>query len=196
MRNYDKELKKLGVTCLHVGGRLERKMPVEGAVFEIEDSICMCYISLENPTRQEIDAVQNRAVDARLTSVDGILFVCLNIGGVLSFDMPFNMCLYDSFRLEEPAGHGYVMPIVFADQRTNVIKALRVIGFDESFSRKLYELCRKQWNEGVADYDIRLQAVNVRYTTRQLMEKCCARFMTDGNRLCSCVREDNKESGL
>lgn len=196
MRNYDKELKKLGVTCLHVGSRLERAMPEEGAVFEIEDSMCMCYISLKNPTRQEIDAVQKRAVDVRLTSVDGILFVCLNIGGVLSFDMPFNMCLYDSFRLKEPAGHGYVMPIVFADQRTNVIKALRVIGFDESFSRKLYELCRKQWNEGVADYDVRLQAVNAKYTTRQLMEKSCARFMADGNRLCSCVREENKESGL
>ena len=90
MRNYDKELKKLGVTCLHVGSRLERAMPEEGAVFEIEDSMCMCYISLKNPTRQEIDAVQKRAVDVRLTSVDGILFVCLNIGGVLSFDMPFN----------------------------------------------------------------------------------------------------------
>ena len=193
MRNYDKELKKLGVTCLHVGGRLERAMPEEGAVFEIEDSMCMCYISLKNPTRQEIDAVQNRTVDVRLTSVDGVLFVCLNIGGVLSFDMPFNMCLYDSFRLEEPAGHGYVMPIVFADQNTNVIKALRVIGFDEPFSRKLYELCRKQWDEGVADYDARLQVVNVRYTTRQLIEKSCARFMADGNRLCSCVREEDKE---
>lgn len=196
MRNFDEELKRLGVTCLHVGGKLEKKTPVEGAVFEIEDSMCMCYISLENPTRQEIDAVQNRAVDVRLTSVDGILFVCLNIGGVLFFDMPFNMCLYDGFRLEEPVGHRYVMLIVFADQRTNVIKALRGIGFDESFSRKLYELCRKQWNEGVADYDVRLQAVNANYTTQQLMQKCCARFVADGNRLCSCVREDNKESGL
>lgn len=150
-------------------------------------------IYITEPTKQEIDAVQKRAVDIRLTSVDGILFVCLNIGGVLSFDMPFNMCLYDSFRLEEPAGHRYVMLIVFADQRTNVIKALRVIGFDESFSRKLYELCRKQWNEGVADYDVKLQAVNANYTTQQLMQKCCARFVADGNRLCSYVREDNKE---
>ncbi len=196
MRNFDEELKRLGVNCLYVGGKLEKKMPVEGAVFEIEDSMCMCYISLENPTPQEIDAVQKRAVDVRLTSVDGVLFVCLNIGGVLSFDMPFNMCLYDSFRLEEPAGHGYVMPIVFADQNTNVIKALRGIGFDEPFSRKLYELCRKQWYEGVADYDARLQAANVRYTTRQLMQKCCARFVADGNRICSCVRENDKENKI
>lgn len=193
MRNFDEELKELGVTCLHVGGKLEKKMPVEGAVFEIEDSICMCYISLKNPTRQEIDAVQNRAVDVRLTSVDGVLFVCLNIGGVLFFDMPFNMCLYDGFRLKEPAGYGYVMPIILTDQNTNEIKAMRAIGFDESFSRKLYELCRKQWDEGVTDYDAKLRAVNASYTTQQLMQKCCARFIANGNRLCSCVREEDTE---
>lgn len=140
--------------------------------------------------------MQNRAVDAWLTSIDGILFVCLNIGGVLSFDMPFNMCLYDSFRLKEPDGHGFVMLVVLADQNTNEIKAMRVIGFDEPFSRKLYELCRKQWDEGIADYDARLQAVNAKYTTRQLMQKCCARFVADGNRLCSCVRENDKESEI
>lgn len=193
MRDFDEKLKNLGVTCLHVGGKLERVMPEEGAVFEIEDSMCMCYISLTNPNKQEIDAVQNRAVDVRLTSVDGILFVCLNIGGVLSFDMPFNMCLYDSFRLKEPVECGFVMPIVLADQNTNAIKALRVIGFDESFSRKLYELCRKQWDEGVTDYDARMQTVNAKYDTRQLMKKSCARFVADGNRLCSCVREDDKD---
>lgn len=196
MRNFDEELKELGVTCLHVGGKLEKKMPVEGAVFEIEDSMCMCYISMENPTWQEIDAVQKQAVDVRLTSVDGVLFVCLNIGGVLFFDMPFNMCLYDGFRLKEPARHGFIMLIVLTDQNTNEIKALRAIGFDEPFSRKLYELCRKQWDEGVADYDVRLQVTNARYTTRQLMEKCCARFVTDGNRICSCVRENDKESEI
>lgn len=196
MRNFDEELKNLGVTCLHIGGRLERIMPEEGAVFEIEDSMCMCYISLTNPNKQEIDAVQNRAVDVRLTSVDGILFVCLNIGGILSFDMPFNMCLYDSFRLKEPVKCGYIMPIVFTDQRTNAIKALRVIGFDEPFSRKLYELCRKQWDEGVTDYSARLRTVNANYTTQQLMQKCCARFVANGNRLCSCVRETDESDKI
>lgn len=150
-------------------------------------------IYITEPTKQEIDAVQNRVVDIRLTSVDGILFVCLNIGGVLSFDMPFNMGLYDSFRLNETVAGGYLMSIVLADQNTNEIKALRVIGFDEPFSRRMYELCRKQWGEGVTDYDARLQAVNARYTIRQLIEKCCARFVADGNRLCSCVREDNEK---
>lgn len=193
MRNFDEELKRLGVNCLYVGGKLEKRMPVEGAVFEIEDSMCMCYISLENPTPQEIDAVQKQAVDVRLTSVDGVLFVCLNIGGVLFFDMPFNMCLYDGFRLKEPAGYGYVMPIILTDQNTNEIKAMRAIGFDESFSRKLYELCRKQWDEGVADYSAKLRVVNAKYTTQQLMEKCCARFVANGNRLCSCIREEDRE---
>lgn len=47
MRNFDEELKRLGVNCLYVGGKLEKKMPEEGAVFEIDDSMCMCYISLK-----------------------------------------------------------------------------------------------------------------------------------------------------
>ena len=196
MRNFDEELKRLGVNCLYVGGRLEKKMPAEGAVFEIEDSMCMCYISLKNPTWQEIDAVQKQAVDVRLTSVDGVLFVCLNIGDALFFDMPFNMCLYYSFRLKEPVKSGFIMPIILADQNTNEIKALRTIGFDEPFSRKLYELCRKQWNKGVTDYSAKLRAVNANYTTQQLMEKCCARFVANGNRLCSCVLEMDKEDEI
>lgn len=34
MRNFDEELSKMGITCLHVGGRLEKSMAEEGAIFE------------------------------------------------------------------------------------------------------------------------------------------------------------------
>ncbi len=42
------------------------------------------------------------------------------------------------------------MPIILVENRTNIIKAIRVIGFDAMFSKKLYELSKNQWENEMA----------------------------------------------
>ena len=51
------------------------------------------------------------------------------------------------------------MPIILVDRITGIIKALRVIGYDNKFSKKLYELLKTQWKNGVSDFENKIKKV-------------------------------------
>lgn len=80
------------------------------------------------------------------------------------------MALYKEFRLKDPGKQGYLMPMVLVDFETNIIKAMRVIGFKNEFSKKLYELSKHQWVKGVKDYDSKVIRLTETYSPKQLFE--------------------------
>lgn len=177
------KFKKMDITRYSVGEKYDKVMHRDGAVFETYQDMCFCSIGLSNASSREIRAVSEDCISVDLCETDGIIFVCISIGNVLSFDMPFNMCLYKEFSLKEPKGGGYLMPIILVENRTNIIKAIRVIGFDAMFSKKLYELSQNQWENGMADYDKKLAEVFLKYPTYALVDKSIACNKFGGNRI-------------
>ncbi|MDO5587185.1 MAG: hypothetical protein Q4G53_08885 [Clostridia bacterium] len=153
MKEFEKELKELGMTCLGVGQKFDGKILGEGAVFDTDEYFNFCYIFLDTPSEREIKAVSSGKITITLRLEDEIIYFHMEANGILDFLAPFNMCLYDSFRLAKPDNQSYIMPIILVDTKTKIIKALRVIGYDNRFSQKLYELAHKQWVNGVPDFN-------------------------------------------
>ncbi len=53
-----------------------------------------------------------------------IIFLNIIADGILYFDVPFNMGLYDKFQLENPKNFGYTTIIFLVDNATNRIAAM------------------------------------------------------------------------
>lgn len=93
-----------------------------------------------------------------------------SFGDQLILDMPFNAGLYPEFNIEDPAPNGYTVPIIAVDNKDNIIRALRVVGFDPEFSSKLYSFAKKQWKERIENFDERLQSVYDRYNPKDIIK--------------------------
>ena len=83
--------------------------------------------------------------------------------------MPFNAGLYDKFNFDKPDG-GYVCPIIAIENSSNIIEAIRCIGFDKTFSEKLYEFAIEQRKNKIKNYDERLKSVYSRYTPQDIIK--------------------------
>ena len=152
MKESEKKLKELGVICFGVGQKFEGKILGEGVVFDTDGYFNFCYIFFDTPSEREIEAVSSGKITFTLRLKDEIIYFHMVANSILDFLAPFNMCLYDSFRLAKPINRNCVMPIILVDTKTKTIKALRVIGYDNRFSQKLYELAHTQWVNGVSDF--------------------------------------------
>lgn len=152
MKEFEKELKELGMTCLGVGQKFDGKILSEGAVLNTDECFNFCYLFLDTPSEREIEAVSSGKITLTLRLEDEIIYFHMEANNILDFLAPFNMCLYDSFRIAKPDNQSYIMPIILVDTKTKIIKALRVIGYDNRFSQKLYELAHTQWVNGVSGF--------------------------------------------
>ena len=177
------------LVCYSVGEKYDKTMPYDGAVLEIDNNLCICTIGLGGISKEEEDAVNTGTIKADLCYANGIIFVCLRIGNVLTFDMPFNMGLYSEFRLRNPENRGYMMPIILVENSTNTIVAMRVVGLKNDFSEKLYELSRNQWTNKIKDYDSKLTETYIRYSSHDLLGKSMVCNIFEGEEKCE---EDSK----
>lgn len=162
--------KKQSFTFYAVGEKFDKTMADDGAILEISDNLCQCIIGLHDISEQELRAVEKGKIVATLTHKEGIIFLCLNIGGILTFDIPFNMGLYDKFELEYPGDFGYTMIIFLVDNATNIIKAMHAVGFKNLFSKKLYELSKQQWEHKIENYDEKLNRINLSVPRVELLK--------------------------
>ncbi len=154
-----------------VGSKIDRPLDDEGGMFEIQDNVCHCIMGMRNITEQEAEAVSKGKVTVALSDINGIIFVIVKIDDILAFDMPFNMGNYDEFQLKEPNKGGYLMPIVFVDVDTQIIRAIRLVGFKNDFCQKLYELSQKQWECRITDYNERVNNIYKNYPTQALFKQ-------------------------
>lgn len=163
-----------------VGGKFDRKMLQDGAIFEIHNNLCQCVIGLHNISEKEIAAVDRGKITFDLCYVDGIIFMCANFSEIMFFEMPFNMKLYDKFQLTDPGANGYLMPVFLVDNATNTIMAIRGLGFKNELSRKLYELSKEQWIKGVEDYNTKLAEIYLTYPRSKLLDNSTAHNVFGG----------------
>lgn len=64
--------------------------------------------------------------------------------------------------------------MVAVDNDTNIIKAMRAIGFDAKFSSKLYKFAKK-WEDKTPNYDERLASIYERYSSQDILRCAVAK---------------------
>lgn len=159
MKEFYEFMKKSGMTCFQVGQKFNGKILSEGAVFETDEYLNLCYIFLDTPSEREIKAVSSGEIKLDIIGYDEVIYFYFNADNILEFMASFNMCLYSNFNLIKPENRNYIMPIILVDRVTGNIKAMRVIGYDNKFSKKLYELLKTQWENGVSDFENKIKKV-------------------------------------
>lgn len=163
--------KKYEFVRYSVGEKLENNLKEEGASFETYDNMCQCTIRMNNITDAEREAVESGRIICSLVSVNDVTYICMYLGNVLYYEMPFNMGLYKEFRLDKlEEGNGYLFFILLADHDSGIIKAMRAVGLSDNFSRILYNLSVNQWNNKIDDYDKRVAEIFEKYPTTTMLK--------------------------
>lgn len=156
-----------------VGDKFGRELE-EGCRFEINDNLCSMTICLDKPRAEEIKAVERGVMRTVLSYVDGVIFLCVLFDDCLYYEAPFNMALYKQFQLKPPGNECYMMPVFLVDKETNILCAMRAVGFSNDFSSKLYQYSKMQWDNPIKEYDHKLQCITEQYAMGKIMKHAVA----------------------
>lgn len=163
-------MEKSGVmTCYKVGDKFDRVMGGDGAIFEMANGMCFITIGLTDMAKIEFDILNSNELDIYLSCIDDVIFISASFDDEMLFDMPFNAALYKDFGFKVSNECGYVCPVFVIENRTNIIKSMRVIGFDAEFSQKLYELAMRQRINSIGNYDERIKRISEMYSQRDII---------------------------
>ena len=156
----------------NVGEKYDKTMSADGAVIEANNNVLVCTVGLSNISVVEKRAIKRGSIKFSVCDIDDITFVGLQIGRCLQFDMPFNMRLYNEFRLRKVKdGESYAVLIILVENKTNIIQNIRMISLGEKNSKRFYELSQKQWEHNLPDYNRRLKRVRETYSIEQIIKK-------------------------
>jgi hypothetical protein len=138
-----------------VGKRLfeENTNYVEGPVFEYFKDGPMLIIAFQSPTAAEIKGIKNGKFEMGLYECGNILFIVIKVkscGGWM--DAPFSIRLYDGKRTfdwseESTEGKGLALHLVLVDANDGILKAQRLIGTSNDFTKGLRSAILKQLEE-------------------------------------------------
>lgn len=163
-------MEKKEFTCYSVGEKYDKVMGGDGAVFEVADGQCIATVGLTDIADAELALLESAPLDCFLSVIDEIIFVNFVFGRKMIFNMPFNACLYAEFTLKNKYPYGYFVPVIVVENRTNIIKAMRVIGCDNEFSLSFFKLCEAQRKGKIENYDRRLQKVYDTYSETEILK--------------------------
>lgn len=152
----------------------------EGAYFDRDGSGFLLVYNYNSPTPGEIAAFQaGTACEFRFVRVGGVLFLLSKLGPLPWNDSPFALQLARTPSLPEiTEGKGYAVTLLLLDNKTQIVRGLRLVGLGTQFSRKL----RAEISEDVGkpmlreEYLARVAAVQSMYTTSALVSFASDRY--------------------
>lgn len=152
----------------------------EGAYFDLDGSGFLLVYNYNSPTPGEIAAFQaGTACEFRFVRVGGVLFLLSKLGALPWNDSPFALQLARTPSLPDvPEGKGYAVTLLLLDNKTQIVRGLRLVGLGTQFSRKL----RAEISEDVGkpmlreEYLARVAAVQSMYTTSALVSFASDRY--------------------
>ena len=137
-------------------------------------------IAYPNPHKREIEAVGEATAHFAFTVVRDILVFQYRFGAAV----PWSDCGYNWHRLpedervlpEDPApDERAVLRVIFIDANTGIIKALRVLTFSHTFTRRLHQAIRAQAARPFpADYAQQAAVLFQNYSTKALRRRALA----------------------
>lgn len=144
----------------------------EGAIFDFDNAGATLLLLYDKPTNEEIYNIKKGELKIGMYHKDDILFMLYKFGAEPWIDAPYNVNLSTSFELKEiKSGSGYFNNIILVNIKDNIIKAMRCIGWSESFSRYFNEFIEKQrhiaFNKN--QYDANIKNTYKNYTTKDIV---------------------------
>jgi hypothetical protein len=172
---------------LEVGGYLKgRPQPVqEGCTMSYDASGPVLLISLAGLTKVEASKLQRGEMELAVFEKDEILFLLVNIPGVLDWsDAPFHMGLYPDGRQlpaeEIPDGGGWGLTIIGVEAKSGMVKSLRLIGLGTEISREMFRIIRAQGKTTQVEQHNRIAKTYREYDCEKMVQKATARHKVGG----------------
>lgn len=157
-----------------VGQRYQQFQMVDGAQMIIDDGGITVFITMSGITKKEEETTRNGNFTYYLTVYNNILFLSLDFGS-LSFDMGLNrarvMTPLQNIDVEDDVS-GYAMTIIVADGATGEIKAIRLIGLSNKFSKRLYKTLKEQEPFSSLEEEMSvIRAIQAEKTTKEIISE-------------------------
>ena len=165
---------KYGLSQYGVGEKLNMKLSGEGVTMQFDYNIMECIITLKNVTQAEREAVSKGIIKAYLSYIEDFAFICLGIGDRLIYEIPLESHLLSDDEMAYMKNNNFMMPIVLVDFDTNIVQAIRVIGFNKDISKKIYNMIILERQSVSADYYKDVTQLFMKYTTKQVIAKSFA----------------------
>ncbi len=151
----------------------------EGVKFEFTQSGPVLLLFFDSPTEHEINSVKTGKLEVGLYSRDNILFFLCKFEGTPWMDAPYSIHLSKPFFFDQMTEtQGFGLQIFLVDARTGILKAMRLIGLSNDFSKKLRVAMEKQRMQpfNKAAYNQIINALYANYTTKDLVDRADARY--------------------
>ena len=165
-----------------VGGYLHGypKAMQEGGTLLCDDAGLTLIISLPGLTDKEAKKLQKGEIKFALFEDEDILFLLINIPGVIDWsDAPFHIGLYsDGRRVPEhiPDGQGWGLTIIGLEARNGIIKAMRLIGLGTEISREMIRIIQAQGKTNQVDHHNKIKQIYRKYSCQDMIERATARY--------------------
>ncbi len=131
---------------LEVGSPFSGTIPSQDQVqFDFLQSGAVCILFYSEPSSNEVQSIKNGLFQAELLELEDIIFMLFRFGTLNWIDCPYTVYLSKPFQFAElEEGMGFALQIILVDRRTTTIKALRLIGLEHDFSKRLFETIERQ----------------------------------------------------
>ena len=147
----------------------------EGALFDMSDSGAELYVFFRKPTSDEVEQFKSgQRFEIRFTEIHGVIMLLFKIGTLNWMDAPYSPHL--SKNLTEfvlPEGEqGLSLTLTLADAATGEVKAIRLIGLSNNFTKKFFGtvMDQKLKDFNAKEYNIALNKIYSLYPTNKLVK--------------------------
>lgn len=145
------------------------------------------FVFFKRPLPEEIEQLSaDSGFKITFTDYEGVGFFCLKFGALPWGDCAFSPNLYaEKLEFAEVEdGKGYPLNVIVIDGETGTIKAIRMIGLGNQFSRQFREWCEESLRRQMTRdwYNKKVEECYQEYETRQLMKKAAFRYELNPHR--------------
>lgn len=145
----------------------------EGTIFELSDegATLMAFFSFPRPDEiEQFKAGHN--FEIRFTELYGVIMLTFKIGDLNWMEAPYTPHLSSNltkFQLPNE-NQGLSLTLMLIDTNSGKIKAIRLVGLSEKFTKKLFGtiMDEKMKDFDVSEYDRKRFEICQRYTTKQI----------------------------
>lgn len=146
----------------------------DGCIIEMDASGLLLIVKFANPTANEIKQISaDNPFEIRFVALNEVIFFTVKFGDLAWMDMPYSPHLSKvNWTPVEDKISGYALTVVLIDARSGIIKAIRLIGLGNQFSKNLFievnNLSEKQFN--ISKYSANLSSIMNRYSIKQIAD--------------------------
>lgn len=162
--------------CLEVGKVKEQfKGLPDGISACLTEGGIMLLASYNSPADTEVENYKSGNIEFKLITMGDLVWMLVKVGSEEWSDMPVHIdeeCTLDDVLADlDDEMKGYSVSVVLADTITGEVKALRLLGLGNKFSKSLNKMMRKVTPiTNNADLLIRARNVQAKYSTKHLVK--------------------------